>query len=339
MLSKAIRYFKRTARAVFSNNRVNENTVQWAYRIFLDREPDNRQQAQQIAARHMNTAELRAYFINSQEFRNKNSGLYAPALSGMEPAQHIEYAPPASDLQQLFQHVQNTWQKLGEDRPYWSVITADVFLPENINANRDAFYDSGKADIERILNTLARNQIDSSKLKSCLEYGCGLGRVTLWLSERFTTVYGCDISRTHLELARENLDAHGAENVKIVHIRAFDDIQTLPKVDFIYSVIVLQHNPPPIIHLIIENFMKALNPGGIALFQAPTYRTGYQFSMKQYLEESLNNQEMEMHVLPQKAVFEIVHQQGGRVIEVIEDGWAGFRPGEMSNTFLIQKNT
>jgi hypothetical protein len=46
---------------------------------------------------------------------------------------------------------------------------------------------------------------------------------------------------------------------------------------------------------------------------------------------------MEMHVLPQNRIFEIVRAGGGRVLEVIEDGWAGYRGGEVSNTFLVQK--
>jgi hypothetical protein len=46
---------------------------------------------------------------------------------------------------------------------------------------------------------------------------------------------------------------------------------------------------------------------------------------------------MEMHLLPQSQVFEAIGQEGGRLIEVIEDGLTGSRYKEMSNTFLVQK--
>jgi hypothetical protein len=43
---------------------------------------------------------------------------------------------------------------------------------------------------------------------------------------------------------------------------------------------------------------------------------------------------MEMHVLPQKVVFDIVRKENGRTLEVVEDlctSWG------LSNTFLVQK--
>ena len=336
MRSRLKRLFKRAVERSSGGRQVDEETVTWAYRLFLDRET-NAEEARQTATQFRNTAELRAYFTSSAEFRDKSAGLYAPALTGIEPALDIDYDPPESDLQALFHHVQTTWQKLGEEAPHWSVISAERFRPENFEANKDVFFASGKRDTDRILNTLARNGIDRAKLKSCAEYGCGVGRVTQWLAGEFETVYGCDISRSHLGLARESLDAAGKANVQLVHIRTIEDIKALPKVDLVYSVIVLQHNPPPIIRLIVESFMRALNPGGVALFQVPTYRAGYQFSMQQYLRDGLTSEHIEMHVLPQRVVMEVIRQNGGEIIEVIEDGWVGFRPGEMSNTFLAQK--
>ena len=113
-----------------------------------------------------------------------------------------------------------------------------------------------------------------------------------------------------------------------------DDLGGFPKVDFIYSVIVLQHNPPPIIHRVIVQFLKALNPGGVAFFQLPTYKEGYQFLLEEYLSEESPQEEMEMHVLPQRAVFEIVREENCKILEVVEDfstSWG------LSNTFLVQK--
>ena len=44
-----------------------------------------------------------------------------------------------------------------------------------------------------------------------------------------------------------------------------------------------------------------------------------------------------MHLLPQHQVFEAIRQEGGRLLEVIEDALTGSRYKEMSNTFLVQK--
>jgi SAM-dependent methyltransferase len=115
------------------------------------------------------------------------------------------------------------------------------------------------------------------------------------------------------------------------------DVERLPNVDFIYSVIVLQHNPPPIIAYVIRQFLRALNAGGVALFQVPTYRLGYEFVLNKYLSNEAKKSEMEMHVLTQDRIFEIIRQEGGKIIEVLEDGWTGLGYKELSNTFLVQK--
>ena len=83
------------------------------------------------------------------------------------------------------------------------------------------------------------------------------------------------------------------------HVRTVDEMVNLERVDLVYSLIVLQHNPPPVIRLIVRAFLKALNPGGVAYFQVPTYRGGYRFSPGEYLEnEAKKHVMMEMHVLP-----------------------------------------
>jgi len=80
--------------------------------------------------------------------------------------------------------------------------------------------------------------------------------------------------------------------------------------------------------------MRALNPGGIAFFQLPTYKEGYSFLLKEYLGNDSSQEEMEMHALPQNAVFEIVREENAKILEVVEDfstSWG------LSNTFLVQK--
>jgi len=242
-----------------------------------------------------------------------------------------------SDFDELFSHVQSVWQQLGETEPHFSVLTSERFQTSKIKDNQTDFYNSGRADVERLLKTLQRNGIDIESLKMCLEYGCGLGRVTYWLAKRFENVVGYDISEPHLNLASEHLKEMGVENVSLRHIKKPGDIGDFPKVDLVYSIIVLQHNPPPIIRLIIRELVRALNPGGIALFQVPTYRVGYRFSVKEYLSDEGTRSEIEMHVLPQNEIFKILAAEQGELLEVLEDGSTGLRGGERSNTFVVRK--
>ena len=311
--------------------------VTWAYRILLDREPENDAVVLEKANRFTCVRDLRHEFLHSEEFRYSDPQAYLPALTGNEPPMQIEAVRSDAQLQQLFQHIQTTWQSLGETEPYWSVLSADQFTRAHIEATKEAFYHSGQYAVNLLFNTLRRHNIEPASFTSCLEYGCGLGRVTRWLAERFEHVVGYDISQSHLQYAQEYLNEQGLHNVAVHHLQYVHDLHTLPQTDVVYSIIVLQHNPPPIIAIILNALLRSLKPGGVAFIQVPTYQLGYSFSLQAYLSTAATQQNLEMHVLPQREVFEIVRQAGANVLEVLEDNWTGFGYNSISNTFLIQK--
>ena len=317
---------------------VTPEAVAWAYRLLLDREPEGPQAVRKHIASLSSFGELRNRILNSAEYRKNNQPLHVPALTGVEPPLVIEDVLDPSELSRLLDHIGQTWQQLGEIEPHWSVITADRFHSANIKENEVEFYQSGEDPANRLFKTLRRNGVDPTQLRTCLEYGCGLGRVTGWLARRFEHVFGYDISSAHLEGASSQLAARGITNVTLRQIRTVDDIHNLERVDLVYSLIVLQHNPPPVIRIILREFLCAAKPGGFVLFQVPTYRSGYRFTAASYLARDANiHSQMEMHVIPQREVFAIVHEEGGEMLEVIEDGWTSPRPGEVSNTFLVRK--
>ena len=316
---------------------VTAEAVQWGYRLFLNREPENSKVVDEKVRSCTTLQELVTIFLASDEFRQKNSSPHTVILSGEEPKMEIAQVDTAQDLQRLFEHIQTTWQHLGETEPYWSVIASERFKRAAIKETREEFYHSGRQHVVRLFNTLERNGIDHTTFRTCLEYGCGLGRVSRWLCERFESVYGYDISIVHLQGAKHYLSEQNISNITLRHIRRVEDIRQLPRVDLIYSLIVLQHNPPPLIGFIVREFLRALNPGGVALFQVPTYHLGYSFSLETYLNNDATRHEMEMHVLPQRVIFDIVQQEGGHVVEVLGDSATGLRYKGISNTFLIQK--
>ncbi len=265
--------------------------------------------------------------------------LIKPTLSGHEPAISIQLRASDIEMRRLFDHIQENWQQLGKDDPYWSVISAEQFRSDNIVPQRiDEFYANGRGDLDRILKTLERNGIDAKELHSVLEYGCGVARVTRWLAGQFETIYGYDISKQHLALAQSHLQTLGVTNVNLHHLSKPEDISTLPAVDLLYSVIVLQHNPPPIIGYMIEQFIQCLNPRGVAIFQVPTYNINYSFDLCTYLKNARSDGGIEMHVFPQSEIFHIIRKNGANVVEVLEDIWIGYEPKHLSNTFLVRKD-
>lgn len=319
-----------------SKDETTREAVTWAYRLFLGREPESAE----VIAEHLGSSPelsmLRDVFVGSDEFRALAPAKLKPALRGEEPPRVVETAGDQVLLRRLFDHVNSSWQHLGETDPYWSVLTAPEYRGKPSDEHIARFFASGAAEVERLHKTLARSGISLDDKSSCLEYGCGLGRVTRHLAPGFDRTIGVDISASHLKLAHELARADGVHGIEWMHLETLDSLKMLPEVDFIYSVIVLQHNPPPVIERILSTFAKILKPGGIAYFQVPTYRVDYEFRLADYVRDQLDKRGMEMHAFPQERVFEIFAQAGAIPVHVAEDGATGNRRGERSNTFAFR---
>lgn len=320
----------------FDFGQLTPEAVTWAYRLLLDREPEN----DQAVDNHLSlesTRQLRHIFMRGAEFRGGNEIHYAPVLRGDSPPLDIDDVREPERMAELYEHIRQSWHGLGETQPHFSVLTSPDYTPEKIDDRVDEFYESGATMVDNLFGVLARIGVDTSGLRTCLELGCGVGRITVWLAQRFDEVVGCDISAAHLEIAAEAASQRGCDNVTLRHLGSLDDLAALPSVDLVYTVIVLQHNPPPVIRVLIGALLDALNPGGIAFFQVPTYIHGYHFRLDDYLAEDLGSGEIEMHPLPQRDVFEVIRERGCVVIEVIDDDETGNREQVVSNTFVVQK--
>lgn len=169
-----------------------------------------------------------------------------------------------------------------------------------------------------------------------MDYGCGLGRATLWLARRFKRVLAIDVSEAHLGIAQKNLAARGITNVEFRLVRDIGDLSLLQGCQFFFSIIALQHNPPPLIVEMLSAIFSGLRPEGYAFFQVPTFAQGYTWSYKLHSAGQMSNQGMELHLVPQSEVFRLAVQSGCIPLEVQPDSLLGI-PRWVSNTFLFSK--
>lgn len=308
----------------------------WAYRIVLLREPESEAVVAHLASRVGSSKALRDTLLKSAEARTQPGFPVRPALSGDEPPQAVEVRVSREDEERLLRRVQSVWHGLGKEQPHWSVLSDDAFRRHNIAANLDRFYASGQANVATLVRTLERNGIDPAGLHTCLDFGCGVGRLSAALARRFEHVLAVDVSASHLTLASEAFAKLGVRNATTRLIDRIDDIDALPAADLIVSFIVLQHNPPPVIAALLARLLRRLNPGGVMVVQIPTYMpVGYRFSVAEYAPR---NEDIEMHALPQREVFAIASEAGVDILEVLEDLWTGFPVGSRSNTFVVQRS-
>jgi len=235
-------------------------------------------------------------------------------------------------LQRLFDYVVADWTTLGEIEPYWSVLTHERFRTASIAKHKSEFYRSGTLAEQFISAFFARNEAMLNTNGTCLELGCGIGRVTATLAKMFNRVIALDVSPSHLTKAREALADLELRNVDLWQLHSVSDIQALPKFDLLFSQITLQHNPPPVIALLLEQAFVRLEPGGYCLFQVPTYQNGYRFLLSDYLQHRHNERNrtrldphkyMEMHILPQRVIYRLMREAGIELLEVVEDGDCG----------------
>ncbi len=277
-------------------------------------------------------------FVNSTEFVQgfaARANLYP--LDGAPPMPvDLDCTPKQSN--RVWANVRREWSRAGDAEPYRSMLSDPKWASANMTSEEivDAFYETGRGDMNRLDNWLARAGASLPSPSVCADYGCGVGRSTIWLARRYGRVVAMDISEPHLALARARAAKEGLTNIDFVHVRSKADLDPLRDTDLFYSQIVLQNNPPPVIMEILRLAFAGLRPGGLAYFQVPTYISGYKFELETYLQD-LRDHGMEMHAVPQKVIFDLAFERGLKTLDAQSDGAIGHFGEWISTCFLMQK--
>ncbi|WP_158742725.1 class I SAM-dependent methyltransferase [Acidisphaera sp. L21] len=317
---------------------LTESDVDTAYRIFLGRPPEKAQTVANHLAKYKTKDEFRRAVVTAKEFYDRNIveiSRYVIATAPISSVKNIDVNVSGEDRAALFKHVHDVWSKLGATDPHFSVLSTPKYKPDNIAANQQEFYDSGRGELEVVFRRLESLGLAPASDGVALELGAGVGRVTRHLGDRFANVVGYDVSANHLALASSYVSEQAIANVEFRHLTSIDSA-SFPDHDFFYSRIVLQHNPPPIIAFLLDRVLARMNPNGVAVFQLMTARSGYTFDVKKYLSSMDQLDDQELHVLPQADVFRILRNRGLTCVEAARDSMLrGF--DRTSMTFIAQK--
>ena len=294
------------------------------YRLLLGREPESEAVIEAQIAHIANRETLLQAIVESEEFKGRTLGMALDSASSM-----MLYAPPAiiehqvSDvvLKDMLERVRHQWTRLGESDPHWSVLSTPEFRRERMNADRvRELRASGQREARLIEGFEARTgQALASGV--CVELGCGVGRITRYLADRFEKVIALDISPGNLQLCADYMAEEGITNVETRLISDFNDFREVPEYDVLFSVIVLQHNPPPVQRFILQSLFSKMRSGGGAVFQIPTFIPGYTFSAQDYLSQP--DVEIEMHALPTAVVLEELRANQLSVLDFAPDPFTG----------------
>jgi 2-polyprenyl-3-methyl-5-hydroxy-6-metoxy-1,4-benzoquinol methylase len=251
----------------------------------------------------------------------------------------IEVDVPKDVLERLFQRIRNQWTSLGAREPYMSVLSAEKYLMKNIGDNLLEFKESGNLEVSRLSLLAEKNNLNLNR-KTCLELGCGVGRMTAYLASSFEKVVAYDISPGNISIAKKYLADLGHSNVEFHLIESIDEFSGNKSADVFVSFMVLQHNPPPLQKYFLENILRNLNPGGVCYFQTVTHAPTYRYSAEANFSYEA---ESEMHCLPMSNVLKIIQENQLVVVDVIKDGgghnhdsnsFFGVKPNPLRAQFL-----
>jgi SAM-dependent methyltransferase len=162
------------------------------------------------------------------------------------------------------------WDAHAERDPLWAVLSDAGKDERKWDVRR--FFQTGVNEVALVFYQLSSHGIDVTP-GSALDFGCGVGRLTQALAQRFEKVVGVDVSPRMVETAASlNRFPDRASYVwnDAPHLRTFND----RSFDFIYTNIVLQHIMPDVTAGYLREFLRILKPAGVLVFQLPSHKRG-----------------------------------------------------------------
>ena len=224
------------------------------------------------------------------------------------------------------------WERFGRRAPLEAILTE---LPTGVAAwQLEAFLETGRVEVERVRSRALELGLPFGG-EAALDFGCGVGRLTLPLLAHHARVDGVDASAAMLARARQLAQASGAgDRIRWVHNDA-PDLRRLEEgaYDLVLTLLTLQHLPPVHSARFLGELVRKLRPGGTLFAQVPaeshpdSTRLLARSSMKErlralvppavlerYRHARTGRPRMDMFGLPRAEVERLVAAAGGRVV-------------------------
>jgi SAM-dependent methyltransferase len=159
--------------------------------------------------------------------------------------------------------IEESWDQAALADSMFNIITDPA--KANGGWNAEAFFEHGSKEIAGALGHLEHLGRRTGGERA-LDFGCGIGRLTQALSERYRRVDGVDISMEMIRQAR----SYGSRRCHFHHNPTADlSLFEAGTFDLVYSMIVLQHMPQDFQRGYVSEFFRVLKPDGVAMFEIP----------------------------------------------------------------------
>lgn len=166
------------------------------------------------------------------------------------------------------------WEELAQRDPFYAVLTREEFRGIGTGSPEGAaFLETGEREISELLDTVAALLSRRPALHTALDFGCGVGRLTLPLARRSDVAIACDVAPTMLEHTQANARLAGLENIRPLLTSQLDEVPP-GSIDFICSFLVFQHVPPAVGYALIRTLTRLLAPSGVGALHVTFRRPG-----------------------------------------------------------------
>ena len=164
------------------------------------------------------------------------------------------------------------WERYGKEDPYYGVWVSGRFHASNLSVEaKEEFFASGQQYIDFVKDAI-RQHIDIEFAPSvALDFGCGVGRLTIPLAQSFPKVIAVDVSPSMLQELKRNLKLRGLENVYAIN--ADDTLSGIKETyDLVISYNVFQHIGVHRGEFILRRLLDRLETGGVGALHFTYHR-------------------------------------------------------------------
>lgn len=220
--------------------------------------------------------------------------------------------------------VKATYETWGREDPFYAVLTSK--RRRGNQWDPEVFFDRGRREVDDVIDYVDGLSLRPGTARA-LDFGCGVGRLTFALADRFDEVVGVDIAESMVDCARRWNDR--GERVRFVaNARADLSLFADDSFDFVYSSITLQHVPPEAAANYVREFFRVLRPDGVAVFQMPNGPRIEPGSLRwraynlrrrvfrRWWKRLRGIPAYEMHWIARSRMTEVVDDGGGELVDV-----------------------
>ena len=218
------------------------------------------------------------------------------------------------------------WTTLGNQDPLWAVYIAPG--TKGGGWDLDAFFATGATEVARSLSRARKLGILLGR-GTGLDFGCGVGRLSVALAAEMDHVVSVDISAPMLAEARR-IGRCGDNVTFVLNDKPDLSFQDSATIDLVYSSLVLQHLPRDLAGGYLREFARVLRPGGGAVLQVATRPTR---SLRGVLMRTLPPTllgwaqrlvldypaPMRMTAMPRKVVEQALNGSGLSIVEAVDE--------------------